>query len=261
MMVAMTNLFPDLLTQFLLSLSLGTAAFSWIASPKLTGAGFMRLVTGHGAIFLGLMMCLSWALFGTPHTLWLALEGVALLVLALQWKMHPDRRTKGMWVLFVFQILFTVILFLTFAGKGPGQFVFLLSSALLLGVTHYSMLLGHYYLVVPKLTERPLLVCLKIFWTFLVLKLLFSGFYTWQAWPYLTEGSELGDGFIFNWLVISMRWLWGYGALLVLSYFAWRLCRMRSIQSATGVLYIMVFFVFIGELLSAYLYFKHGLAI
>ncbi len=70
-----------------------------------------------------------------------------------------------------------------------------------------------------------------------------------------------GDGYTFNWLVISMRWLWGYVALAVLSAFAWRLCRMRSIQSATGVLYIMVFFVFVGELISGYLYFKHGLAI
>jgi hypothetical protein len=261
MMVAMTNLFPDLLTQFLLSLSLGTAAFSWIASPKLTGAGFMRLVTGHGVIFLSLMIGLSWALFGAPYPLWLAFEGIALLSLILQWKLHRDRRTKSMWALFLLQTVFTIVLFLAFAGKGPAQFAFLLSSALLLGVTHYSMLLGHYYLVVPKLTERPLLICLKMFWTILFGKLLFSAFYTWQAWPYLSEGSVLGDGFIFNWLVISMRWLWGYGALLVLSYFAWRLCRMRSIQSATGVLYIMVFFVFIGELLSAYLYFKHGLAI
>jgi hypothetical protein len=257
----MTNLFPDLLNQFLLSLSLGTAAFSWIASPRLTGAGFMRLVTGHGVIFLSLLIGLSWALFGAPHSLWLAFEGISLISLVLQWKMHPDQRTKTMWGLFILQLAFTVILFLAFAGKRPAQFTFLFSSALLLGVTHYSMLLGHYYLVVPKLTERPLLICLKIFWIFLIGKLIFSAYYTWQAWAYLSEGSVLGDGFIFNWLVISMRWLWGYGALLVLSYFAWKLCRMRSIQSATGVLYIMVFFVFIGELLSAYLYFKHGLAI
>ncbi len=92
-------------------------------------------------------------------------------------------------------------------------------------------------------------------------KLLLSIWGTYQALPFMEEGTSLGDGYIFNTLVIVMRWLWGYLAIGVLSWFAWRLCKMRSIQSATGVLYIMVFFVFVGELLSIYLYFKNGLII
>jgi hypothetical protein len=34
--------------------------------------------------------------------------------------------------------------------------------------------------------------------------------------------------------------------------------RMRSIQSATGVLYVMTFFVFVGELIASYMYLKMG---
>jgi len=37
----MTASLPTLTVHFLLALSLGTAAFSWIADPKATGAGFM----------------------------------------------------------------------------------------------------------------------------------------------------------------------------------------------------------------------------
>jgi hypothetical protein len=81
------------------------------------------------------------------------------------------------------------------------------------------------------------------------------------ASPYLVEGTQLGDGYIYNWLFISMRYLWGYLAPLVLSFFTFRLCKLRSIQSATGVLYIVEFFVIVGELISVYLMTKHGLAL
>ena len=254
----MNDLLPDILQHFLLCLSLGTALFAWIADPKLTGAGFMRLIVGHGFIFLALNVLVGWFFHGAPPQGLLALEGLALLVLGVQWKFHPDKRTPVMWILFALQVVLTILLFMSVA-KDRAAFFFFVSSALLLGVTHYSMLLGHYYLVVPKLTERPLLVCLVVCWALMVLKVAVSAWASWRAAPYLVEGTELGDGYVFNWLVVAMRWLWGYLALGILSWFAWRLCRMRSIQSATGVLYIMVFFVFIGELLSVYLFLKNGL--
>jgi hypothetical protein len=81
------------------------------------------------------------------------------------------------------------------------------------------------------------------------------------ATPYLQEGTSLGDGYTFNWLFISMRYLWGYAAPLILSFFTFKLCKLRSLQSATGVLYIVEFFVIVGELISVYLMAKHGLAL
>jgi hypothetical protein len=79
--------------------------------------------------------------------------------------------------------------------------------------------------------------------------------------PYLEENTLLGDGYMYNWLFISMRWLWGYVAPLILSFFTFKLCKLRSIQSATGVLYIVEFFVIVGELISVYLMTKHGLPV
>lgn len=265
MMIPMKEVLSDILTHFLVSLSLGTALYTWITDPKLTGAGFVRLIVGHGFIFFALAAGISLWFWGTPSAGAITVAVTILLILGAQWRFHPDRRTLPMWILFGVQVFLTIAIYQVFSSLGDAfilkRFVFLLSSAVLLGITHYAMLLGHYYLVVPKLTERPLLVSLGVFWCALSIKMVLSLISTWQATAYLTEGTMLGDGYMFNWLIVSMRWLWGYGALLVLSYFAWRLCRMRSIQSATGVLYIMVFFVFIGELLSAYLFFKHGLSI
>jgi hypothetical protein len=260
MMEPMNILLPKVLSHFLLSLSLGTALFSWIASSSLTGAGFIRLITGHGFIFLAFGLILEFVFSQPMDLLVTALSSLALMTLALQWKFHKDQKSSIMWVLFSIQWLATFGVYF-YKATDPRAFLMMISSGLLLGITHYSMLLGHYYLVVPKLTERPLLLSLKIFWVLLCVKLIASGIGTYQALDFLSEGTTLGDGYVFNWLIISMRWLWGYLALAILSGFSWKLCRMRSIQSATGVLYIMVFFVFIGELLSIYLYFKHGLSI
>ena len=40
---------------------------------------------------------------------------------------------------------------------------------------------------------------------------------------------------------------------LALSYFIWRTAEMKSNQAATGLLYVALVFVLIGELLSSYL--------
>ena len=124
------------------------------------------------------------------------------------------------------------------------------------------MILGHYYLVVPRLSEEPLIYCLYIFWIVIFLKMMASLTVIFTtATPFLAEGTQLGDGYTFNWLFISMRYLWGYAAPLILSFFTFRLCKLRSLQSATGVLYIVEFFVIVGELVSIYLMAKHGLAL
>ena len=114
----------------------------------------------------------------------------------------------------------------------------------------------------PKLSEEPLIYCLNIFWIVIFIRITSSvAVLTSTGLPFLEEGTLLGDGYMYNWLFVTMRYLWGYVAPLILSFFTYKLCRLRSIQSATGVLYIVEFFVIVGELISAYLMSKHGLAL
>ena len=47
-----------------------------------------------------------------------------------------------------------------------------------------------------------------------------------------------------------MRWLVGLAAPAVLCWMAWQTARIRSTQSATGILYVVVIFCFLGELLG-----------
>ncbi|MDA8793657.1 hypothetical protein N9N67_10430, partial [Bacteriovoracaceae bacterium] len=134
-------------------------------------------------------------------------------------------------------------------------------TVLMIGVVNYTMILGHYYLVVPRLSERPLLISLKIMWIALFAKTIISIYQTYAHQEFFLEGAQIGFGYMYNWLMLTMRFLWGYVALFILSIFGYKLAKMRSIQSATGVFYIMVFFIIVGELISGYLNLSLGLKI
>ncbi len=54
-------------------------------------------------------------------------------------------------------------------------------------------------------------------------------------------------------LFFLFRVAWGIVGPLALSYFIWKTADMRSNQAATGLLYVALVFVLIGELLSSYL--------
>jgi hypothetical protein len=133
----------------------------------------------------------------------------------------------------------------------------LLASALLLGWSLVTMLLGHWYLVAPKLTFRHLTVFCRILLALVVLRLL-----TVAAALALAAGvdelvephplrvlTSLGGQGIFFWF----RLLWGLGIPLALALMALHCARQRSNQSATGILYVLVVGAFIGEITGYYL--------
>jgi len=66
--------------------------------------------------------------------------------------------------------------------------------------------------------------------------------------------DPMRDGFFF-W----SRVLWGLAAPLVLAPFVVKTARMKSNQAATGLLYVGLVFVLVGELLASYLTLRSGL--
>lgn len=245
---------------FLLSLGFGTQFFAPVVSTRLTGVGFYKLGTAIVLSCLVLALGVDFYMQPMPGTVELICYGVLILTNAVTFIFHRDQKTLLMWALYILQIItFSVLAFYVFAFH-PVWIVFFFMSMVLLGISNFSMLLGHYYLVVPKLSEEPLIYCLYIFWVSFFIKIISSLAIIFSyGVPYLEEGSIVGDGYMYNWLFISMRYLWGFLAPVILSFFTFRLCRLRSIQSATGVLYIVEFFVIVGELISVYLMAKHGL--
>lgn len=257
------NSVTQVITQtFLLALAFGTQIYAPVVNTRLTGVGFYKLGT---SIVLGsLVLALGVSYFmqpGLTQHQWIC-YGLLLALNIAGFLFHKDQKSVLMWMVYGLQmLLFVALIFLTYQLH-PLWINFFFSSMVLLGISNFAMILGHYYLVVPKLTEEPLIYCLFIFWIVIFLKMVSSLSVLMSVGaPYLEEQTTLGDGYMYNWLFITMRWLWGYVAPLILSFFTFRLCKLRSIQSATGVLYIVEFFVIVGELISVYLMTKHGLPI
>jgi len=259
----MTNSITQIIIQsFFLALAFGTQILSPVVSSRLTGVGFYKL--GTTIVLVALVVAFGVTNFMSPSLDLISYISFGILVFSnvITLGFHRDQKSLMMWGFYVLQILTFVYLIFHLFLPNSAWINFFFYSSLLLGVSNFSMILGHYYLVVPKLSEEPLIYCMYILWTVMFLRITASvTVLLTTAAPFLVEGSQLGDGYTFNWLFISMRYLWGYAAPLILSFFTFKLCKLRSLQSATGVLYIIEFFVIVGELISVYLMAKHGLAL
>ena len=120
------------------------------------------------------------------------------------------------------------------------------TSALVLGAATTAMLMGHSYLIAPTMSLTPLLRLLALLATALVVRMALAGVGLW-SW---TAGHSLGNLNDETVLWLPLRWGLGLVAPLVLGWMAWQTARIRSTQSATGILYVAVIFCFLGELTS-----------
>ena len=245
---------------FLISIAWTLTLFSPIASSRLTGNGFIKLLTNVSIGSLVIALIISFLTHDSPFNNSLFLKLIALSALVATTFFHRDEKSLFMWVLYLVIVLVLGLHLILFSPIILNA-IFLISSALLLGIILYSMLLGHWYLVVPKLSERPLKVAAIILWIILTIKIIVSAASTYQHFDYFDQQTNLGSGYAFNWLLLSMRILFGYVVIFGMSLFNWKLVTMRSIQSSTGILYAMTFFIFIGELVSTYIFFNFGLFI
>jgi hypothetical protein len=123
-----------------------------------------------------------------------------------------------------------------------------------------AMILGHWYLVTPKLPEQPLILLSRILLAVVAVQV--ALFVVWQATgagpanvaPF---GSLVGEWALFVWL----RLIVGLVFPLVVSWAAVQTARTRSMESATGLLYINVGTIAAGTILAAGLYFGAGLLV
>lgn len=242
---------------FLLVIALGTGLYSFMVNPKMTGVGLIRLITGLclGAMVLAYFILLTRQSFNQLHLFYIS----SIVTMIAIYLFHRDIKTIAMWILFLLQNILLMICGYLLVEKNLSHLVFFLSSAFYFGIINYAMILGHYYLVVPKLSERPLVRLMEMTWAITLVKVVASVYFTMKASAFFREDTELGAGYMFNWLILTMRYLWGYLAIIVLSIFGWKLSKIRSTQSATGIMYVMVFFAIVGEIISIYLFYNYGL--
>ena len=139
-----------------------------------------------------------------------------------------------------------------------GTLLSLLVGALALGFVSESMILGHWYLVSPKLPAKPLQELTFLLLAVLLLQgalLVINAAIPVRETPGSTAllAGSLGSNPAF-WLRVGVGLLFP----IALAYMAWRSSLEQAMMSATGLLYIAVGAVFVGELLARGLLFVTG---
>ena len=131
-----------------------------------------------------------------------------------------------------------------------GVLLSVLVGTLVLGLASEAMILGHWYLVSPKLPGRPLqemtfllLVILAVQGVLLIVNASIPAREVPESTALLAGGLGSNPAF---WLRVGVGLLFP----LALAYMAWQSSRERAMMSATGLLYIAVGAVFVGELLA-----------
>ena len=141
----------------------------------------------------------------------------------------------------------------------------LVTSALLLGWSLITMLLGHWYLVSPRLTFRHLTLFCWVLVAVVGVRVLTVGASVASAATVdaLVEPHPLRilTGFSGQGMFFWFRVLWGLGIPLVLAILSLHCARQRSNQSATGILYVVVVGSLIGEITALYVTLTTGVPI
>jgi hypothetical protein len=121
-----------------------------------------------------------------------------------------------------------------------------LSSIALLGSVNLAMLLGHWYLVVRGMAIDPLkrLTIATLVTTLVRLAVVVAA---------LTLGGGWYDIAVRQGIFFWMRAGWGLAGPLLLYPMVWGTVKIRSTMAATGILYVDVVAVVIGEVLGGWL--------
>jgi DMSO reductase anchor subunit len=136
-----------------------------------------------------------------------------------------------------------------------------LAGAIALGSALTGLSLGHWYLVSPSLSTQPLVrltfVCIgAIACQIVLLPLLLFGPGAGSIQIQAGVQRLFSDDALF----LGVRVVFGLLVPLVASLMTWRTARIRSLDSATGLLYIVSALVLAGEIAARTLFFQTGVA-
>jgi hypothetical protein len=238
-----------MLAIFCLRLAAGLVACLLLLSPAQVNPRFFRT---HFLTALGLTAVAAVFLRQAGDAwLWIVLTGAMVLCAlgSMTWMLEGAPGGRVLIVL-TSPLLLTGLALAGYQARDLGEPWWLLlddcTSAAVLGSAMTAMLMGHSYLLAPAMSLTPLLRLLAALAATTVLRIgvTAGGLWLWTGTP---AGSTL-DSELILWLAV--RWGIGFVGPLVLAWLAWEATRIRSTQSATGILYVVVILCFLGELTS-----------
>ena len=152
---------------------------------------------------------------------------------------------------------------LAWGGASPGAIALLAQLAVISAATggvFAAMVLGHWYLVTPKLPEAPLILLARGLLGVVALQMVL--FLAWTAVGAGPAGGAPFAALVGPWaLFVWLRLIVGLVFPLIVSWASVQTARSRSMESATGLLYINVGSIAAGTILAAGLYFGAGVLV
>lgn len=240
---------------FFLQLALGLLVFLYPVPLTTTGKGFGRLI---GAIALAslliaalLRLRLDLRHGGATPALWGTIGAFAAAFVYLGLLAGRDRRKHAAGLALATAV---ALVALVVAVRPLPSFGLVLGnalgSALLLGAITDAMILGHWYIVLPKMTLVPLKRLTAALMVLLCVRAAYVVLLGQPTWPF---GLDLHPERLGPALFTLQRLAMGIVVPFVFAILVWKTAQIRSTQSATGILYVTNVFVFVGELISAYM--------
>jgi hypothetical protein len=240
-----------MLALFCLRLATGLGAALLILSPSQINPRFYRT---HFLAILGLACAGAIFLIGPANpwlTSFLAVSLGSAFVGSLAWFLQGAPGGRVMIVVTTASLIGSLIArnmrLLDSSEVSQGKVWFLigdLASAWLLGTATTAMLMGHSYLIAPAMSLTPLMRLLAALASAVLVQ---AGLAGWGGWSWTREASSVNlNTVVVYWL--PLRWAMSFLGPLVFGWMAWQSARIRSTQSATGILYVVVVFCFLGEL-------------
>lgn len=254
-----------MLAVFCLRLALGMLASLLLLNPKVMHPRFFRT---HFVTALGLCVVSSVLGWDTNARISILIATVLTLLGSLVWIYdHPPAGWTMLGLSLVAMIVSLALLSPGSAGDAeavsmPLETVPLaahiasdLTAAALLGFSMTAMLVGHSYLISPGLSIKPLMGQILGIGIALALRTAVCGTALW-FWSGEHDLTNLNDETV---LWLPVRWLIGLVGPAVFGFMAFRTAQIKSTQSATGILYVVVILAFLGELTSLLLTRNTGL--
>lgn len=249
---------------FLAHLGIGIILTLALVSRE-AGVKFFRFNAGLAALLIAIAFALAPAAEGTMARIGAIALGVTEAAMVFYWATIGRRFAAIRPAVFAtacFAGLTALVAQALGAASGAGgagqamTIASFLSSAGLLGGACTAMILGHWYLVLPSLPVSHLQSIVKVHIASMVVRVavvaaaVFVAIATWEP--------GLGPSFRYYIFSVSgiffwQRVLFGLAGPALLSYLTWETAKIRSTQSATGILYVDFFTVVVGEVLAKYL--------
>lgn len=184
--------------------------------------------------------------------------GLVIAYIAALLGLRGGRSSRGLLVTTAVVSLLTVVIDgRALAGPGPAWAFGLnaVCASALLGSVIVGMLLGHWYLVRTRLDVSHLVVFARLFAAAVLVRaaLFAAGLAGAGARSELGMGAYLRSAAVDRGFFFWQRVLFGIVGPLAFAFMVHETARIRSTQSATGLLYIAVVFVMYGEFLARYL--------